>query len=189
MGDKHGASRRVPFVNAKWFFPSWMLAGSRPGGRGTFFCVAKSKYPKKRRPYKAPCGVEQGIRITCDPPAQRFALASANSFAHNGKRNELAALAGRIALTGTRRAASCGRLSLLTFFGEAKKVSSRRAEGVCACKRKPFRRRIACDPNSLLPPPATIHERKTVLRFRRSAYREKRCLLAKLQPCFPPTPA
>ena len=28
---------------------------------------------------------------------------------------------------GTRRAASCGRLSLLTFFGEAKKVSGRRA--------------------------------------------------------------
>jgi hypothetical protein len=31
------------------------------------------------------------------------------------------------AQTGTRRAASGGRLSLLTFFGEAKKVSSRRA--------------------------------------------------------------
>src|SRR5690606_27352780 len=25
------------------------LAGSRPGGRGTFFCFAKRKYPKKRR--------------------------------------------------------------------------------------------------------------------------------------------
>ncbi len=24
-------------------------AGSRPGGRGTFFCLAKRKYPKKRR--------------------------------------------------------------------------------------------------------------------------------------------
>ena len=26
-------------------------AGSRPGGRGTFLCFAKEKYPKERRPY------------------------------------------------------------------------------------------------------------------------------------------
>ena len=28
---------------------SLLLTGSRPGGRGTFFCFAKRKYPKKRR--------------------------------------------------------------------------------------------------------------------------------------------
>jgi hypothetical protein len=28
--------------------PAWR-AGSRPGGRGTFFCFAKRKYPKKKR--------------------------------------------------------------------------------------------------------------------------------------------
>jgi len=31
------------------------------------------------------------------------------------------------AAAGTRRAVACGRLSLLTFFGETKKVSGRRA--------------------------------------------------------------
>src|SRR5690606_22264328 len=35
---------------------SW-LAGSRPGGRGTFLCFAKEKYPKERRAEdRAPAG-------------------------------------------------------------------------------------------------------------------------------------
>ena len=74
-------------------------------------------------------------------------------------------------------------------------------KGVCACKRKPLRRRTACCPNSLLHPagrfagspflwvlsfgdakkstsppgrdPACIHEGKTVSRFRRE-YGERR---------------
>ncbi|HCE08443.1 MAG TPA: hypothetical protein DEQ40_07555, partial [Oxalobacteraceae bacterium] len=70
------------------------------------------------------------------------------------ERSELVSLPAFVLTSaGTRRAAACGRLSLLTFFGEAKKVSSRRAEGVRACKREPFRRRAACCPNSLLHPP------------------------------------
>jgi hypothetical protein len=32
----------------------WAGAGSRPGGRGTFLCVAKETYPKERRP-RCPC--------------------------------------------------------------------------------------------------------------------------------------
>ena len=44
-----------------------LLAGSRPGGRGTFLCVAKEKYPKERRPdglgpfasLRATCGARQ----------------------------------------------------------------------------------------------------------------------------------
>ena len=35
-------------------------AGSRPGGRGTFLCFAKEKYPKEKRPH------------ACDPSAQRW---------------------------------------------------------------------------------------------------------------------
>ena len=89
------------------------------------------------------------------------------------ERSEFVSLpAWRIALTGTRRAASCGRLSLLTFFGEAKKVSSRRAEGVCACKRIPLRRRIACDPNSLLHPPGKPPRRTNRLVFSKGIRRE-----------------
>mgnify|MGYP005990603717 CR=1 FL=1 len=39
-------------------------AGSRPGGRGTFLCFAKEKYPKERRPYCA-CP-SAALRATCD---------------------------------------------------------------------------------------------------------------------------
>ena len=35
-------------------------AGTRPGGRGTFLCFAKEKYPKEKRPHD------------CDPSAQRW---------------------------------------------------------------------------------------------------------------------
>ena len=47
-------------------------AGSRPGGRGTFLCFAKEKYPKERRPSclrplrgnlrRGVCGVRRGTR-------------------------------------------------------------------------------------------------------------------------------
>jgi len=47
-------------------------AGSRPGGRGTFLCFAKEKYPKERRPNclrplrgnlrRGVCGVRRGTR-------------------------------------------------------------------------------------------------------------------------------
>ena len=47
-------------------------AGSRPGGRGTFLCFAKEKYPKERRPNclrplrgnlrRCVCGVRRGTR-------------------------------------------------------------------------------------------------------------------------------
>jgi hypothetical protein len=38
-------------------------AGSRPGGRGTFLCFAKEKYPKERRPHcLRPCAA---LRATC----------------------------------------------------------------------------------------------------------------------------
>ncbi len=44
-----------------------LLAGSRPGGRGTFLCVAKEKYPEERRPdCPGPCA---SLRATC---AARF---------------------------------------------------------------------------------------------------------------------
>ena len=36
-------------------------AGSRPGGRGTFLCVAKETYPKERRP-RCPCPPRPGAR-------------------------------------------------------------------------------------------------------------------------------
>ena len=39
-------------------------AGSRPGGRGTFLCFAKEKYPKERRPCCA-CPFA-ALRATCD---------------------------------------------------------------------------------------------------------------------------
>ncbi len=39
-------------------------AGSRPGGRGTFLCFAKEKYPKERRPCCA-CP-SAALRATCD---------------------------------------------------------------------------------------------------------------------------
>ena len=43
------------------------------------------------------------------------------------ERSELVSLPDRrIDFMGTRRAASCGRLFWVTFFGEAKKVTSRR---------------------------------------------------------------
>ena len=126
--------------------------------------------------------VKQGVRGTCPAPAERYPLASGYAPC---KGSEFVSLpAWPIAFTGPRRAASCGRLSLLTFFGEAKKVSSRRAEGVCACKRIPFRRRIACDPNSLLHPPACNHEGQSVLRFRRERHRATHCAFAKLQALF-----
>ena len=51
-------------------------AGSRPGGRGTFLCFAKEKYPKERRPpvcdpfavrrgnlRRGGCGVRRGTRF------------------------------------------------------------------------------------------------------------------------------
>jgi len=38
-------------------------AGSRPGGRGTFLCFAKEKYPKERRPDGL--GPSASLRATC----------------------------------------------------------------------------------------------------------------------------
>ena len=51
---------------AVWACAGWLLsgAGSRPGGRGTFLCFAKEKYPKERRPYCA-CP-SAALRATCD---------------------------------------------------------------------------------------------------------------------------
>ena len=34
-----------------WLVACLLLAGSRPGRRGTFLCFAKEKYPKERRPH------------------------------------------------------------------------------------------------------------------------------------------
>ena len=43
--------------------------GCRPGGRGTFLCVAKEKYPKERRPHcLRPCA---SLRATCGARVQR----------------------------------------------------------------------------------------------------------------------
>jgi len=41
-------------------------AGSRPGGRGTFLCFAKEKYPKERRPPVCdPFAVRRGTPAAC----------------------------------------------------------------------------------------------------------------------------
>jgi hypothetical protein len=51
-----------------WFDSMFLLragAGSRPGGRGTFLCVAKETYPKERRP-RCPCPPRQGEGAACD---------------------------------------------------------------------------------------------------------------------------
>ena len=71
-------------------------AGSRPGGRGTFFCFAKRKSPKKRRPpvcdpcaalrgnlRRGGCGVRRGTR---------FAAAQRRSDNHGESEHEAWAL-------------------------------------------------------------------------------------------------
>ena len=46
-----------------WLVACLLLAGSRPGRRGTFLCFAKEKYPKERRPCcPCPCA---SLRATC----------------------------------------------------------------------------------------------------------------------------
>ena len=90
VGDSR-VGKRSPFFRAslamslrkrKTVCPSWKLAGSRPGGRGTFFCVAKRKYPKKRRPYKAPCGCPQEREPLREAKRTRYAQTCFTSYPH-----------------------------------------------------------------------------------------------------------
>jgi hypothetical protein len=53
VGPVGACGCRMPLLSAG--------AGSRPGGRGTFLCVAKETYPKERRP-RCPCPPRPGAR-------------------------------------------------------------------------------------------------------------------------------
>ena len=59
-------------------------AGSRPGGRGTFLCFAKEKYPKERRPSVCdPCASLRG-----KPAAGRLWGAPWNSLCAGARRSD-----------------------------------------------------------------------------------------------------
>jgi hypothetical protein len=69
--------------------------------------------------------VKQGFREACLAPAPRCPLASGYAPC---KGSEFVSFADfGAAAAGSRRPAACGRVSLLIFFGETKKMSSRRA--------------------------------------------------------------
>ncbi|PVY92633.1 hypothetical protein C8C95_3505 [Acidovorax sp. 99] len=60
-------------------------AGSRPGGRGTFLCFAKEKYPKERRPPVCdPCASLRG-----KPVAGRLRGAPWNSLCAGARRSDI----------------------------------------------------------------------------------------------------
>jgi hypothetical protein len=57
-----------------------VLAGSRPGGRASFFCSAKRKNPKKRRPYSAAFGFPQENGLKWEVNETRFAQTTFTSL-------------------------------------------------------------------------------------------------------------
>ena len=131
-------------------------AGSRPGGRGTFLCFAKEKYPKERRP--PVCGafaVRRGKPASCrlrGAPwnslcaARAARTATASQFTRHGRFDAhahptTAPPQAQPAGVGSQTSKQpdihsghrCARLGLRSAWRLRPRVGAERSDGPCGC--------------------------------------------------------